>query len=255
MRHILLLVKWGVVVTLLIGALWAGIFLRAGQEFQIQSASLDEPRSFSVYLPEGYGENTAKEYPIVYSLDGEKFRHGSIMAANATLLVSIGLAPEVIIVAVHTEGRRGRDYRPSIGAEAFTQFIRTELMTYVNHNFRSSGYNVISGHSHGGLYAVYAFAHHPGLFDAHIAMVPSLYYERGILEQVRSRLGGVKSDKTGLTMVSGLEGDKFWQSYKSVLKLLENTPNADIEWREDFFPLPHPLIMLVGQMVGLSALK
>ncbi len=232
------------------------LFYRGGHYGQTDSHILGETRGFKVFLPASYNEKNDASYPVVYSLDGEKVRHGELMAANARMLAFLTDTPEVIIVAVYTHGHRTRDFAPDRGAPAFTQYLGTELRPLIDAQFRTSGQNVISGHSYGGLYALYAFAEHPGLFDAHFAFVPSVFHYEGILEQMQNRLNDSHRPKSSLLLVSGAESQrKFWRGFDGVVKRLQEAPNDTILWDKGHYPLPHPLIMLAGQIDAMLSLQ
>ncbi|MFC4348381.1 alpha/beta hydrolase [Kordiimonas lipolytica] len=252
------IVKWlarMVAVTAAVLVAFLALFYRGGTDGQLRSDVLDELRGFSVFLPAGYEDNAVRRYPVVYSLDGEKVRHGALMAANARMLAALTETPEVILVAVHTHGNRTRDYAPNKGAAAFTEYLGVELRAHIDAYFRTSGRNIISGHSYGGLYALYAFAEHPGLFDAHLAFVPSVFHYEPIVDGVKHRLS-LQGAPTSLFLVSGMESQqKFWDGFNGVVNQLQARPQQNVEWLVAHYPLPHPLIMLPGQIGGLQSLK
>jgi tetratricopeptide (TPR) repeat protein len=99
--------------------------------------------------------------------------------------------PEMIVVAI-TNTDRTRDLTPtkpkdagkeaatSGGADRFLKFIETELIPQVEKTYRTHPYRVFAGHSLGGLLAVHAFATHNDLFNAYIAVSPSLWWDNEI---------------------------------------------------------------------------
>jgi len=251
------LVKWlarTVAVTAAVLVAFLALFYRGGTDGQLRSDVLDEVRGFSVFLPAGYEDDPVRRYPVVYSLDGEKVRHGALMAANARMLAALTETPKVILVAVHTHGNRTRDYAPNKGVAAFTEYLEFELRAHIDAHFRTSGRNIISGHSYGGLYALYAFAEHPGLFDAHLAYVPSVFHYEPIVDRVQRRLTQSRAP-TSLFLVSGMESQqKFWDGFNSVLDELQAKSQQNVKWQVAHYPLPHPLIMLPGQVSAMRFL-
>lgn len=251
-------VKWivgTIAILVIVPLVYLALFFRTGFYDQTGSYVLGEMRAFTVFLPASYEDERDRRYPVIYSLDGEKTRHGSLMAANARMLAAIGETPEVILVAVHTHGLRTRDYAPYKGAHAFTRFLSTELMPYIDKRFRTSGSNAISGHSYGGLYALYAFGDHPGLFDAHFAYVPSVFHYEPVLARFEDRLKNRETPKARVVLVSGAESQqKFWDGFENAVGILRENPNDNVEWKTAHFSLPHPLSMLPGQMAALMTL-
>ena len=130
-----------------------------------------------IYLPPGSVAFRAN-LPTVYLLDGE---------SRFQTLVDIVEAShaQVMIVAIGNEAMRARDYVPANsctpgggGQAAFLQFIRTELVPFVEATFASDPRRrILLGHSHGGSFVLYAlFNEAPAsrLFIAYLASDSSI---------------------------------------------------------------------------------
>ena len=63
------------------------------------------------------------------------------------------------------------------GADRFLEFIDGELKPWVNENFRTEPFEILGGHSFGGLFAVHVMLNRPDSFDAYIAVSPSLWWD------------------------------------------------------------------------------
>jgi predicted alpha/beta superfamily hydrolase len=72
---------------------------------------------------------------------------------------------------------RQRDMDPERGAEKFGRFITTELLPFVEAQYRTSGFRVLAGQSFSALFALHLFLREPGAFDAYILSSPGLYKE------------------------------------------------------------------------------
>jgi predicted alpha/beta superfamily hydrolase len=66
---------------------------------------------------------------------------------------------------------------PERGAEKFGRFITTELVPFVEAQYRTSGFRVLAGQSFSALFALHLFLREPGAFDAYILSSPGLYKE------------------------------------------------------------------------------
>jgi predicted alpha/beta superfamily hydrolase len=77
--------------------------------------------------------------------------------------------------------------KPSGGNEAFLQFIREELMPYVDANYKTQSYKILAGHSFGGITSINCVLTHPGMFDAYIAISPSLWWDREYILKLADR--------------------------------------------------------------------
>jgi predicted alpha/beta superfamily hydrolase len=141
---------------------------------------LEENRTISVYLPESYDASSQK-FPVLYLLDGRTHFQHAVGAIN--FLSRQGIAPEMIIVSIHNIDR-ARDFSPvqierfptSGGADNFLNFIESELVPYVNENFKASDFRIIMGHSLGGTFITYSLSTKPELFEGYIAISPYLQY-------------------------------------------------------------------------------
>lgn len=164
-----------------------------GEEINIFSNVLNEERKISVYLPDSYKEGKAT-YPVLYLLDGEThFNHGS---GAAQYMASQGVIPEMIVVAIHNIDRN-RDLSPvhveriptSGGANKYLAYIADELIPYISENYRTSSYDVIFGHSFGGVFVTYALVEKPDLFDGYISISPYLQYaDNHIVKEAEEKL-------------------------------------------------------------------
>ena len=67
------------------------------------------------------------------------------------------------------------------GSAAFLRFIRDELVPTVEARWPASGERAIIGESLAGLFIVETFLREPGLFDHHVALDPSLWWNGGAL--------------------------------------------------------------------------
>ncbi|MEE4197202.1 MAG: alpha/beta hydrolase-fold protein [Bacteroidales bacterium] len=135
------------------------------------SEVLNEERTLFIYLPESYTEE--KSYPVLYLLDGEMT--GPYEEALTTVKGSD--IREHIIVGIKTNINRNRDMIPvkietregSGGAEQFLKFLTSELIPFINSNYRTSGFNILYGASNAGLFTIYALLKAPESFDAYLS--------------------------------------------------------------------------------------
>jgi predicted alpha/beta superfamily hydrolase len=155
----------------------------------LQSKVLGEERAFLVRTPRGYQQGSER-YPVLYMTDGD--RHIGHTAATVQFLAENGRIPEMIIVGISntdrnrdltpsraslTEGGKEMKLPTSGGADKFLEFIETELIPLVESKYRVQPYRVLAGHSFGGLFAVHAFTSKPDLFNAFIAVSPTLPWD------------------------------------------------------------------------------
>lgn len=164
-----------------------------GRRLRIHSKLLGEDREILVHLPAGY-DQSRQRYPVLYLLDGNA--HFEYASGIVDFLARNDRVPALILVAIPNMERRWRDLTMPLvkdeaaireiassglevgGARTFLDFIADELMPWVDARYRTQPYRILSGHSLGGLFDVYAMLERPDVFQAHIAVSPTLSWDR-----------------------------------------------------------------------------
>jgi predicted alpha/beta superfamily hydrolase len=83
---------------------------------------------------------------------------------------SFQIAPN-LSVALKTSG----------GGEQFIAFIEKELMPYIDSAYPTLPYKILIGHSFGGLTVMNTFINHKNLFNAYVAIDPSMWWDENNL--------------------------------------------------------------------------
>jgi predicted alpha/beta superfamily hydrolase len=171
-----------------------------GKKYSMRSKVLEEERPYWVSVPNSYDEADEKRrYPVLYLLDGDIHFQP---ASGVVQFMSGGnngncQIPEMIIVAILNTDRT-RDLTPthtsigisgeeepflksSGGGNTFLKFIRDELFPQIDSKFHTLPTRIFVGHSLGGLLAIHAFMNEPDMFQAYIAIDPSLYWDHQFL--------------------------------------------------------------------------
>lgn len=151
----------------------------------LYSDVLAEQREIWIHLPEKMDDG--KKYPVIFLLDGPE--HFYTTTGLLKLLTQWNMPPSILVGISNTD--RTRDYTPtnvafqrgrksptSGGADNFVSFIETELKPYIRDKYPTEDMSTVIGHSTGGLFVVYAYLHHPTVFDAYLAIDPSLWWDK-----------------------------------------------------------------------------
>lgn len=162
-----------------------------GETIEMRSNILNENRVINIYLPNSYTQDSAKNYPVIYLLDGSKsedFIHISGLVQFCSFSW-INIIEESIIVGIGNVDRK-RDFTypstleidqkefPTSGkSERFMNFIGEELQKVISENYRTSETKTIIGQSLGGLLATEILFKRPDLFDNYIIVSPSLWWD------------------------------------------------------------------------------
>lgn len=162
----------------------------------VRSKILNETRRVWVYVPASANNKmyTQQVYPVVYLLDGPSHFHSLTGLIQQLSFVSGNtVLPEMIVVGIQNTDRT-RDLTPthstkspfgqspeslktSGGAANFLSFLEKELIPYVDSTYPVAPYKTLVGHSFGGLFTMHTLLHKPELFNAYIALDPSLWWD------------------------------------------------------------------------------
>lgn len=171
-------------------------------------------RQYALYikLPENYLESPEKRYPVIYTTDAKW--HMDLLSGTTEYLM-----PEVILVGVSWQldlaedrefASRFRDYTPvaSTNPERQAQynfgqaaehlsFIRGDVISFVEQNYRASDQRAYLGYSLGGAFGAFVLFAEPDTFDSYILGSPafneiSLAFSSTLAQQNGARLKASK---------------------------------------------------------------
>lgn len=235
-------------------------------QLQIESKALGETRTVLVRVPPSYARGAAA-YPVLYLTDGD--RQLPHLAAVASFLAREGRMPEVIMVGI-TNTDRTRDLTPtpmvnveldgqrfhfptSGGANKFLQFIETELIPRIEQDYRTQPYRVFAGHSFGGLFALHTLFTRPELFNAVIAVSPSLNWDdRYVYRAAEKFIASNRESERTLFFTVGEEGEALDREYRALSSLLKKRAPKGFEWAsEKFDDEDHGSVVLPSHYAGL----
>ncbi|CAN5801407.1 hypothetical protein BH10BAC2_BH10BAC2_40930 [soil metagenome] len=212
-----------------------------GKVDSVYSNILGEKRKVWIYTPDAFNSNpdTSQRYPVVYLLDGDA--HFTSVAGMIQQLSEINgntLCPQMIVVGIPNTDRT-RDLTPTHvnsdapimdsnfskttgGGENFVAFIEKELMPHIDSAYPTQPYRMLIGHSFGGLTVMNVLTNHTKLFNAYIAIDPSMWYDKErFLAATKKKLTDKKYDGVRLylgianTMPPGMTVDKMLKDTSS----------------------------------------
>jgi len=189
----------------------------------ITSKVLNEERKIWVHIPRSaqYASGFAKQkYPVVYVLDGDA--HFSSIVGIIEQLSEINgntNCPEMIVVGIPNTNRT-RDLTPthsttelpfvnkdlsdnSGGGENFALFLEKELLPYIESKYPAAPYKTLIGHSFGGLTVMNILTSHTQLFNAYIAIDPSMWWDhQQFLKETKKKLASKNLSTISLFMAA-----------------------------------------------------
>jgi enterochelin esterase-like enzyme len=167
---------------------YAGRLTRDG----LHSNILAGRRELLVWLPPSYASEPGRHFPVILLHDGANIFDpatsftGVDWAADewVTALHAEGAMPEALVVAVvHPEGYnednhsfRDVDLSPELGGAGYSQFLVTELLSYLDARYRTlprPDARILGGSSLGALLTFSVSLNHPGVFGKFVCLSTS----------------------------------------------------------------------------------
>lgn len=122
-------------------------------EKQLESTFLETTRNLRIYIPEGYEKDSIKNFPLAIVLDEESMF--DVYVGNSVLFSKNDKAPRQIIVGISMEKTKNTDIsfdrntgRLTTTATNFYQFIRDEVLFYMESTYRTSPFITLVGYGY-----------------------------------------------------------------------------------------------------------
>ncbi|WP_316772333.1 alpha/beta hydrolase [Pedobacter frigiditerrae] len=213
----------------------------------IKSKVLNEDRKVYIHFPKVDSADLNKRFPVLYLMDADN--HFELLAHYVDYLSrpDVLAMPKMIVVGIPNTNRT-RDLTPtksitnymgkpdsgsykfSGGNENFLKFIETELIPMIDKNYKTEPYKILAGHSFGGISALNCMLTHPDMFNAYIAISPSLWWDNEYLLKLtdeKLKKGSVLNKK--IFYSSGNEGGNNSFFHKGLLKLDSTIANKKLK--------------------------
>lgn len=177
----------------------SGQLIAFGETKQLHSKILNEEREIWVYVPQKGLQNPSLKFPVMYLLDGRaSFHWATGVVSHLSEGNNNAIIPDMIVVGI-ANTHRNRDLTPSYdslssiqsngGGKDFLQFVEQELIPFVEQNYSTAPYRMLVGHSLGGLTVINAMLNNSNLFNAYIALDPSLWWNKmKLINQAEEKL-------------------------------------------------------------------
>lgn len=221
----------------------------------IHSKILGEDRTIFVYDPDKNGSNLLPSYPTLYLLD----ENDMTMVTGLVKYLSAyneNMTP-MLVVGIDGGPTRIRDLTPthslvdnvgvvdsdpdsllkdSGGGERFTQFIRDEVIPYVEQHYKAAPFRILAGHSVGGLDVVDCLLQHPEMFDAYFAVSPSFWWDRGYpVSLAKEKLPALTGKRKFLFLADSPETGPFSRYVQSFDSLMKTSKPISLQYRHVFY--------------------
>ena len=258
-----------------------------GKVDSVYSTILNEKRKVWIYVPNiNDMQNSKQRFPVVYLLDGEgHFQSVVGMIQQLSQVNGNTIFPEMIVVGIPNMDRT-RDLTPTHiesdlpmmdssfskntgGGENFAAFLEKELMPHIDSTYPTQPYRLLIGHSFGGLTVMNIITNHTKLFNAYIAIDPSMWYDKErFLKTTQNKLSSQKYTGTSLyvgianTMAEGMTLEKMKKDTSSdtrhirsifaMDKFIKATPQNELKYASKYYgDDDHGSVPLISEYDGL----
>ena len=216
----------------------------AGREhsIQVESAALGASREVLVRTPVGFDESK-QDYGVVYVLDATWLF--PLVADHLEYLQYWGRIPPLVVVGVPSADRNADlvpwadPYFANTGqGDGFRTFLHDELRPLVHSKFRGDRFEVLIGHSFGGVMVLNSLFADDAAFDAWIAIGSSVWVSNYQLrEQAQAYLESTSVTKSFLHLaVAEHDGGATVPSNQELADLLEAKAPGELEWAYEVIP-------------------
>ncbi len=260
----------------------------SGKVDSVYSKILGEQRKVWIYSPtmKGGKKYEGERFPVIYLLDGDAHFEGVVAMIRQLGEIDGNTSfPPMIVVAVLNTNRT-RDLTPTHiindlpildsndcvntgGNENFIAFMQNELMPHIDSLYPVQPYKLLIGHSFGGLTAMNILTNHTKMFNAYIAIDPSMWFgheaflkvtEQKLAQQnyagTKLYLGIANTMPEGMTLESlkkdATAGTRHIRSIFVLNDFIKKHPNNGLEYAENYHPDDdHGSVPFISEYEGL----
>jgi predicted alpha/beta superfamily hydrolase len=241
----------------------------------IHSTVLNEDRKVYIHCPKLDSSDVNKRFPVLYLMDGDN--HFELLSQYVDYLSrpDVAAMPKIIVVGIPNT-KRVRDltptqsilnyegvpdtadwYKSSGGNDNFLNFIKKELMPFIDSNYKTQQYKLFAGHSFGGISSINCFLTHPDMFDAYIAVSPSFWWDNEyLLKLTEQKLKSGSTLNKKIFYCDGNEGGSDSFFHKGLLKfdsIIAEKKLVGIDYKYKYYP--DEMHMTVPIVAYLDALR
>jgi predicted alpha/beta superfamily hydrolase len=217
----------------------SGTDIVIGKRITLPSKVFKTEMAVSIYLPAAY-ETSDVKYPVLYDLNG--FAYFTYCAGTVELLSRNVEMPEMIVVGLPglQNGYVPTPYEQRgpepTGADLSLKFFSEELIPFIDGNYRTAGFNLLCGHSVGGLFTMYALFTRPDLFSGWIASSPwfqtnNQYWLKQIDKMFQA---GSLANKYLFMTVGKKEQDLTISTYTELEKWMKSKDLKGLTWKSEW---------------------
>ncbi|WGH76727.1 alpha/beta hydrolase-fold protein [Tenacibaculum tangerinum] len=230
---------------------------------KVNSKELKGDRGVKIYLPKNYESDLTTNYPVAIVL-GDEYLF-DLYVGNAKLYANVDKAPRQIVVGIDMKATYAKDVSvipannslTSVGLHFFN-FIKHELIPFMEGNFRTSPFMTIVGEGEGANFVTHYLKDAEPIFNSYICITPEFpQFAPNIIESYSlERLNSI--DNTYFIYLSNNEkyietkqGDRF----KQIGNYLSSFDNENLHITVDAFKNAPSYLSIIAETIPRAFTK
>jgi len=195
-----------------------------GVNHTLKSSILNQDRTIQVYVPDSY-KDTDQSYPVLYVLDGQWYFLSGVSVQTA--LRTPGAMPEMIVVGINSSHQLRRTLYGEEN-EKFTNFLKNEVVQFIDSNYRTTEERLIFGWEAAAYYISELILKEENIFSGAI-ITDGGYAEEDLLK-------AFSSEKAIYLFMANSKKDIYYVSSSDAFnELLKNNNPKNLIWKYDLF--------------------
>ena len=203
-----------------------------------------QERNLRIYLPQDYGVDTTKQYPMVFCLDGDYLFYATVGQCQPMAFSEV--MPEVIIVGIDQNLKQYESskkyYRYSDGGYTkegmldsagllFKQMLFSELIPHLESKYRIGPFKTVIGHSFTGTFVHFLFLEDDSPFSGYVSISP--YVPEYINDKLVQKSKSLKTKKLFYRNYGSLDLSRHIETIQKSDSLLSMVNNSNFEYKCD----------------------
>lgn len=240
------------------------------------SQELKQTREFFIYTPSYYEESQWKYYDVIYVFDAQTRQFFDLTHALLPFVSKEVDNPYIVVGLIATYDEeldygRNDDLLPQPinvensrffghgNANNFFNYIKKELIPYVEENYRTLSERIAIGHSLSASFVLSTLIKDPTVFDGYLAISPNLAYDKNRLaEELIASDWDALEERKWLYFSHADEGIDYWKSWKpareKLYRFLEEKNPDSVQYQIDELPdYNHWTTFVPGLINGLTS--
>ena len=195
-----------------------------GVNHTFKSSILNQDRTIQVYVPDSY-KDTDQSYPVLYVLDGQWYFLSGVSVQKA--LRTPGAVPEMIVVGINSSHELRRTLYGEEN-EKFTDFLKNEVVQYIDSNYRTTEERLIFGWEAAAYYISELILKEENIFSGAI-ITDGGYADEDLVKAFRS-------EKAVYLFMANSKKDIYYVSSSDAFyELLKNNNPKNFIWTYELF--------------------